>query len=74
MIVLVTYAFNSLTTKEDLADIDAFFKDKKTEKYKLALAQTKDTIQASIGWLERDREDVETVSRHFRMGLLKALY
>lgn len=57
---LVSYAFSSLTTKEDLADIDAFFKDKKTEKYKLALAQTKDTIQASIGWLERDREDVET--------------
>jgi aminopeptidase 2 len=51
-----------LTTKQDLADIDAFFKDKKTEKYKLALAQTKDTIQASVSWLERDTEDVKTVS------------
>ncbi|KAI5449750.1 Aminopeptidase 2 mitochondrial [Naganishia albida] len=56
---LVTYAFNSLTTKEDLADITAFFEGKKTDKYKMALAQTKDTIQASISWLERDREDVE---------------
>lgn len=58
---LVTYAFNSLTTKEDLADITAFFEGKKTDKYKMALAQTKDTIQASISWLERDREDVEKV-------------
>jgi hypothetical protein len=58
---LVTYAFNSLTTKEDLADITTFFEGKKTDKYKMALAQTKDTIQASISWLERDREDVEKV-------------
>lgn len=56
---LVSYAFNSLTTDEDLADIDAFFKDKETEKYKLSLAQTRDAVMASASWLKRDQQDVE---------------
>ncbi len=60
---LVSYAFNSLTTDEDLADIDAFFKDKATEKYKLSLAQTRDAVMASSSWLKRDQQDVEQVSR-----------
>jgi hypothetical protein len=55
-----------LTTKEDLADINAFFEGKKTDKYKMSLAQTKDTIQASISWLERDREDVEKVCSNIK--------
>jgi aminopeptidase 2 len=59
---LVSYAFNSLTTDEDLADIDAFFKDKETEKYKLSLAQTRDAVMASASWLKRDQQDVEKVS------------
>jgi len=57
---LVSYAFNSLTTEEDLAKIDAFFKDKQTEKYKLSLAQTRDSIMASTAWLQRDLKDVES--------------
>jgi len=57
---LVSYAFNSLTTDEDLAKIDAFFKDKQTEKYKLSLAQTRDAVMASSAWLNRDQKDVES--------------
>lgn len=56
---LVTYAFNSLTTEQDLKDVDAFFKDKDNSKYKLSLAQVKDTIQAQAAWLSRDKQDVE---------------
>jgi hypothetical protein len=59
---LVTYAFNSLTTEKDLAMVDEFFKDKDVSKYKLSLAQVRDTIMAQSHWLGRDKEDVTQVS------------
>lgn len=34
-----------------------------TKKFKSALAQTLDAIEASASWLERDQKDVEEVSR-----------
>ena len=33
-----------------------------TKKFKSALAQTLDAIEASASWLERDQKDVEEVS------------
>jgi hypothetical protein len=73
---LVKYSFNSLTTKKDFEETRAFFEGKgelssvvggelmaaDTKKFKSALAQTLDAIEASASWLERDQKDVEEVS------------
>lgn len=42
--------------------VDEFFKDKDVSKYKLSLAQVRDTIMAQSHWLGRDKEDVNQVS------------
>lgn len=60
---LVSLGFSSLTGNSDLEDIEAFFSDKNTGTYNLVLEQSKDSIRAAVGWLERDREDVSTVRR-----------
>jgi hypothetical protein len=59
---VVKGSFNSLTSYEDLADVKAFFKDKDVRKFRLAVEQTFDSIQASADWLKRDQEDVSQVS------------
>lgn len=58
---LIKFSLQYLTTKEDLANIQAFFKDKDTRRFKLTIEQVYDSIQASINWLERDQEDVNQV-------------
>lgn len=47
------------STKEQLADFEAFFKDKDTKGYDQTLANTKDRLHAYISWTERDSKDVE---------------
>jgi aminopeptidase 2 len=58
---LIKFSLQYLTSKEDLAKIQAFFKDKDTRRFKLTIEQVYDSIQASINWLERDQEDVNQV-------------
>lgn len=47
-----------LTTDEDLAQAQAFFKDKDTAKFNLSYLQALDSIRASSAWLKRSEEDV----------------
>ncbi|KAL9931881.1 hypothetical protein V8E36_009196 [Tilletia maclaganii] len=56
---LVEYSFSSLTTKADLEDVQAFFKDKDVAKYSMGLQQGLDSVRANSQWLERDAPDVE---------------
>nr|XP_018263637.1 aminopeptidase 2 [Kwoniella dejecticola CBS 10117]OBR85795.1 aminopeptidase 2 [Kwoniella dejecticola CBS 10117] len=56
---LVKGAFQSLSSHEDLKMVQDFFKDKDIRKYKSAVAQSCDSIQAAADWLQRDSEDVE---------------
>lgn len=72
---LIKGAFSSLTSKEDLAKIKAFFDARGVfgslqrvpdvtdiSRYKLSVHQVYDTIQAASDWLERDQQDVKEVS------------
>ncbi|CAD6910574.1 unnamed protein product [Tilletia controversa] len=56
---LIEYSFSSLTTKADLEDVQAFFKDKDVKKYSMGLQQGLDSVRANSQWLERDAADVE---------------
>lgn len=69
---LIPIVFGSLTSREDLDDIHAFFEDKNTDKYDMVLQQTKDTIRNAIEWLDRDREDVTEV-RALRLDAFMSL-
>ncbi|ODN83394.1 hypothetical protein L202_01538 [Cryptococcus amylolentus CBS 6039] len=59
LVYLVKGAFASLTSKEDLEATKKFFDTKDISKYKLAVAQTYDSITAASNWVERDVKDVE---------------
>jgi aminopeptidase 2 len=41
-----------LSTKEDVESIEAFFKDKDTSKYNMALAQMLETIRTRVAFIE----------------------
>ncbi|OWZ56597.1 aminopeptidase 2 [Cryptococcus neoformans] len=56
---LVKGSFAQLSSRKDLEDVKAFFETKDTRKFKLAVAQTCDSIQAAANWIERDSKDVE---------------
>ncbi|WVQ78532.1 hypothetical protein IAT38_000618 [Cryptococcus sp. DSM 104549] len=56
---LVKGSFASLTSHEDLARAKEFFKDKDVRKYKSAVAQAYESIQAAADWNQRDKKDVE---------------
>lgn len=47
------------STKEQLAEFEAFFKDKDTKGYDQTLANTRDRLQSYISWTARDAQDVE---------------
>lgn len=61
MSYLIKGSLASLSSKEDLAKVKAFFKDKDVRRFRLSVAQVYDTIQAASDWLERDQKDVEEV-------------
>ena len=62
---MVKGSFNSLSSYEDLEEVKAFFKDKDVRKFRLAVSQTFDSIQANADWLARDKEDVSQVRTGF---------
>ncbi|KAF9246581.1 hypothetical protein BU15DRAFT_39568 [Melanogaster broomeanus] len=51
-------AIRNLSTKEDIEAVNKFFEDKDTSKYRLALAQTLDSLGASTAWIERSTTDI----------------
>jgi len=55
----IKYSFENLSTEADLAETDAFFKDKDISKFNLSLHQALDSIRANIAWLKRSKDDVE---------------
>ena len=56
---VVSMATSSFTHEDQLADVQAFFKEKSTKGFDRNLAQTIDAIKAKKGWLGRDSDDVE---------------
>jgi len=44
---------------KDYEAIEAFYKDKDTSKYKLALAQALDSIRARAAYVQRSAEDLK---------------
>ncbi|KAF9227990.1 leucyl aminopeptidase [Gyrodon lividus] len=55
---VISAAIGNLSTKEDIEVINKFFEDKDTSRYHLALAQTLDSLRASIAWIERSTADI----------------
>ncbi|KAK3695352.1 aminopeptidase 2 [Podospora appendiculata] len=55
---MVSIFTSSFTTKEQLLEVEKFFKDKNTSGYEMSLAQSLDSVRSKISWLERDRADV----------------
>ena len=56
---LVKICSSEFGTKEQLAMVEKFFAGQDKSGYKMALEQSLDSIRARIGWVERDRSDVE---------------
>ncbi|KAL1959712.1 hypothetical protein VTO42DRAFT_1298 [Malbranchea cinnamomea] len=50
---------SSLSTEEQLKDVESFFQDKDKKGFDRALEQTLDAIRAKVAWLKRDQADVE---------------
>ncbi|KAE8260863.1 hypothetical protein A4X13_0g94 [Tilletia indica] len=55
---IVESCITRFTRKEDLDDVEAFFKDKETSKFSMGLQQGLDSIRSNSRWLQRDSEDV----------------
>jgi len=55
---VVSAAIGNLSTKGDIEAINKFFEDKDTSRYRLALAQTLDSLGASTAWIERSTTDI----------------
>ncbi|KAE8270416.1 hypothetical protein A4X09_0g1910 [Tilletia walkeri] len=55
---IVESCITRFTRKEDLDDVEAFFKDKETSKYSMGLQQGLDSIRSNSRWLQRDSDDV----------------
>lgn len=55
---MVQIMTSSFTKPEQLAKVEAFFKDKNTNGYDQSLAQSMDSVRSKIAWLGRDRSDV----------------
>ncbi|KIJ69473.1 hypothetical protein HYDPIDRAFT_24310 [Hydnomerulius pinastri MD-312] len=55
---VVSAAMSNLSTEEDIKMINKFFEDKDTSRYHLGLAQTLDSLRASIAWIERSTTDI----------------
>ncbi|KFY29483.1 hypothetical protein V493_02344 [Pseudogymnoascus sp. VKM F-4281 (FW-2241)] len=55
---MVSICTSSFTSLEQKAKVEAFFAERSTKGFAMALAQSMDSIHAKSSWLERDREDV----------------
>lgn len=55
---MVQITTSGFTKPEQLAQVEEFFKNKKTNGYDQSLAQSLDSVRSKISWLNRDRGDV----------------
>ncbi|WFD34664.1 Aminopeptidase 2 mitochondrial [Malassezia cuniculi] len=55
---LLRMSIASLTTDKDADAVEAFFRERNTSKYSMALAQGLDAIRSQARWLARDTDDV----------------
>ncbi|ORY74296.1 hypothetical protein BCR35DRAFT_281272 [Leucosporidium creatinivorum] len=56
---IAQFSFQSLSTEEDAAQVEAFFADKETSQFIQPLQQGLDTVRAKARWLNRAAEDVK---------------
>lgn len=56
---VVSICTSSFTSKEQMHDIEEFFKKKSTKGFNQSLAQSLDAIRAKANWIERDGENVK---------------
>jgi aminopeptidase 2 len=56
---VVSLCTSSFTHRDQMADVEAFFKQKNTKGFDQSLAQSLDAIRAKSQWLERDRDDLK---------------
>jgi len=59
MQILVKMSFDQLSSEKDYEDTAAFFKDKDTSKYDMALKQTLDAIASRAAWIKRSTADIQ---------------
>ncbi|KAK2794815.1 Aminopeptidase 2 mitochondrial [Onygenales sp. PD_10] len=57
---VIQLSTGSLCTEAQLNDVETFFKNKDQKGFDRSLQQSLDSIRAKAGWLQRDRQDVET--------------
>ncbi|KAF5358359.1 hypothetical protein D9756_001847 [Leucocoprinus leucothites] len=57
---LFSFSFGMLSSRDDLQETQAFFSDKDTSTYDLALSQSLDSIRARIQLIERSTADLES--------------
>ncbi|KAL4067568.1 leucyl aminopeptidase [Scleroderma citrinum] len=55
---VISASLRNMSTQQDYERIQAFFKDKDTSRYNIALSQTLDTLRASMAWIERSTPDI----------------
>jgi len=55
---IVAFAFQNLSSENDIEEINKFFKDKDTSKYNMSLQQALDDVRANIAWLKRSTTDI----------------
>lgn len=55
----VSLSFGLLSSREDHADVAAFFQDKDTSKYRQVLDQGLERMLSKAEWIERDTADLE---------------
>ncbi|KZS95403.1 hypothetical protein SISNIDRAFT_438916 [Sistotremastrum niveocremeum HHB9708] len=60
--------FDRFCTKADIEEVEAFFKERDTRVYSLALAQTLEIIQINTRWRAESLEDVETWLTKWRLS------
>lgn len=56
---IVTMCVSNFTTQAQADEVRAFFKGRETVGFDRALAQSLDSVQAKIAWVERDTKDVK---------------
>ncbi|KAH7103952.1 leucyl aminopeptidase [Auriculariales sp. MPI-PUGE-AT-0066] len=57
--ILIRLSFMYFTTEEDAVTVEAFFKEKETKKFEMALNQGLEGIRTNSLWLKRSKDDVK---------------
>ncbi|KAH7103915.1 leucyl aminopeptidase [Auriculariales sp. MPI-PUGE-AT-0066] len=57
--ILNKLSFMFFTTEEDAVKVEAFYKDKDTKRFDMALKQGLEGIRTNISWLKRSKDDVK---------------